>query len=69
MLVWIISKDYKNGTFYLRKGTIIETRDSNIVIMTPDGNLLEDIKEKMIETTIPNIKMPIKVVKGVNAGK
>lgn len=53
--VRIISKKLKEGS-YLQKGTVIHVNSSGLAsVRIDDGSVIEDIKEKYLETVLPSI--------------
>ncbi|KAL4493585.1 hypothetical protein ABPG72_004078 [Tetrahymena utriculariae] len=65
----IISKKYKDGQYYNVKAVISDIIDCyTFTVITPSKNTLEDLREKDIETIIPDIGKKVKVLTGENKG-
>jgi len=65
-----VSKTYKGGLLYLKKGTVMDILpDNSFIIMTEDGKLIEDLKEDDLETIVPKKQGErVIIVKGPSRG-
>lgn len=67
--VRIISKKYKDGSFYNVKGIVSDILNSStFALITPSKDILEDLREKDIETIMPDIGKKVKILTGPNKG-
>jgi G patch domain/KOW motif-containing protein len=66
LVVRIVSKKYQNGKYYLKKGVVIDLLLDSVVVMLENNDLLENLRERDIETTIPPIGELVLIVKGGN---
>ena len=57
------SKKFKNGIYYLKKGSILDMYDGSITLLI-DNNIVKGFKEKYLETLLPKIGGDVLVVKG-----
>ncbi|ORX78017.1 hypothetical protein BCR32DRAFT_328691 [Anaeromyces robustus] len=65
--VRIVSKSFKSGKYYKKKGVIFDVNQQGECILRLDnGKLLENVKERYLETLIPEINEIIMVVKHTN---
>lgn len=64
LIVRIISKKYYDGKYYLKKGTVMDLGSDTFYMMLPNGDFLEGLRERDVETTIPPIGGRVMIVKG-----
>ena len=64
LTVRIASKKYQEGKYYLKKGTILDVLSSRIILLIEGGEILEDIKERYLETIIPGLNENVLILKG-----
>lgn len=68
--VRIISKTYQKGKYYLKKGIVVDVPDNYSCSIQIDKLILEEVRERMIETIIPKKKnSPVIFVLGKHKGK
>ncbi|ORX47256.1 hypothetical protein BCR36DRAFT_405341 [Piromyces finnis] len=62
--VRVVSKSYKSGKYYKKKGVVFDiARPGECTLRLDNGKLLEEVKERYLETLIPEINDTILVVK------
>lgn len=67
--VRIISKKYKDGVYYRKKGKIVDCVDRTTFICLDNGEFLEEVKEKYLEPFVTSESVFVYVVKGAHKGK
>ena len=66
----IVSKKYKEGKYFMKKGVVEDILGPNSFIFVTDENeILEDLKEKYMETLIPKKGKSVKILTGSHKGK
>jgi len=62
--VRVVSKSYKSGKYYKKKGVVFDiARPGECTLRLDNGKLLEEVKERYLETLIPDINENIMVVR------
>ena len=62
--VRVVSKSFKSGKYYKKKGVIFDvTQQGECILHLDNGKLLENVKERHLETLIPDINEIIMVVR------
>lgn len=62
--VRIVSRSFKSGKYYKAKGVIVDVvQEGECILRLDDGKLLENVKERYLETIIPNVNEKIIVVR------
>jgi G patch domain and KOW motifs-containing protein len=66
LLVWVISKSFKDGKLYNQKVIIHDVHDKySFTVVDLQGTLYSDMKEKYLETTIPWVDERVMILSGV----
>ncbi|XP_023553930.1 protein MOS2-like [Cucurbita pepo subsp. pepo] len=68
--VRIISKDFKGGKFYLKKGEIVDVVGPSICDISIDGSreLVQGVSQELLETALPRRGGPVLVLYGKHKG-
>ncbi|OUM70204.1 hypothetical protein PIROE2DRAFT_56889 [Piromyces sp. E2] len=62
--VRVVSKSYKSGKYYKKKGVVFDiARPGECTLRLDNGKLLEEVKERYLETLIPDVNENIIVVR------
>jgi G patch domain/KOW motif-containing protein len=70
IMVRVVSKSFQNGKFYNKKVQIYDVVGHNVcTIQLDNGSLVEGVKQRMLETVIPQTGGKVMVVDGANKGK
>jgi len=70
LVVRVTSKSLSGGKYYNKKGTIEDVVSLTQFTMTmEDGRLVEDAKEKHVQTAIPKVGGTVRIVMGPNKGQ
>lgn len=70
ILVRVVSKSFENGKYYNKKVRIIDVVGHNkCTVILDSGSVVEGVKQRMLETVIPQQGGKVMVVEGVNKGK
>jgi G patch domain/KOW motif-containing protein len=64
LVVRIVSKKYRNGQFYLKKATVLDVHGDAVIAILPNGEILEDLRERHLETTIPGSGGKVLLLRG-----
>ena len=68
--VRIVSKKANNGKYYNMKVTVTDILDvSTFSVLTSKGDSINTLREKDIETLLPDLEKSVMVVRGANKGK
>jgi len=69
-MVRVVSKSFQNGKYYNKKVRILDVVGRNeCIIQLDNGSLVEGVKQRMLETVIPQKGAKVMVVEGENKGK
>ncbi|XP_022967248.1 protein MOS2-like [Cucurbita maxima] len=68
--VRIISKDFKGGKFYLKKGEIVDVVGPSVCDISIDGSreLVQGVSQELLETALPRRGGPVLVLYGKHKG-
>lgn len=70
IMVRVVSKSFQNGKYYNKKVRILDVIGRNeCIIQLDNGSLVEGVKQRMLETVIPQKGAKVMVVEGENKGK
>jgi len=70
IMVRVVSKSFQNGKYYNKKVRILDVVGRNeCIIQLDNGSLVEGVKQRMLETVIPQKGAKVMVVEGENKGK
>jgi len=70
IMVRVVSKSFQNGKYYNKKVRILDVIGHNeCIIQLDNGSLVEGVKQRMLETVIPQKGAKVMVVEGENKGK
>ena len=65
----IISKNYRNGKYYEETGYVNDILDKRTFsFVTKNGDILEDLEEKNLETVMPKVGGKVLILKGDHKG-
>lgn len=67
--VKICSKSVEGGKYYCKKGWIIDVLPEGRCVVKVDGSILDGIEERDLETVVPGVSAPVKVVYGEFKGE
>lgn len=66
----IVSRKYEKGKFYLETGVVSDILTPEVfTFVTDQGQILDDLKEKQMQTVMPKKGMNVKILKGEYKGK
>ncbi|KAL6071835.1 Pre-mRNA-splicing factor SPP2 [Balamuthia mandrillaris] len=71
IVVRIVSKSFGEGKYYRQKAKVIDVISGDLctVSLLSSGQLLEGIKQRMLETVLPAVEGPVIVVQGPHRGE
>jgi len=70
IMVRVVSKSFLNGKYYNKKVRIYDVVGRNeCTIQLDNGALVEGVKQRMLETVVPQAGGKVMVVEGINKGK
>jgi len=70
IMVRVVSKSFENGKYYNKKVRVLDVTGHNeCIIQLENGQLVEGVKQRMLETFIPPQGARVMVVEGENRGK
>jgi len=68
--VRVVSKSFENGKYYNKKVRVLDVVGHNkCIIQLDNGSLVEGVKQRMLETVIPQAGGKVMVVEGESKGK
>ncbi len=70
IMVRVISKSYSGGKYYNKKVRVEDVPDRrSFTVATPEGMVLEDLRESDVETVIPGVAEDVMLVGGSHRGE
>jgi len=69
LTVRIVSKSYRSGKYYRSRAKIVDVvSNTDCIVMLPNGTVLDDVKERMLETALPKPGGTVMVIRGRDRG-